>query len=56
MSFGPFFADVLSDLKFAEAIDHKRTNDESREQCGQTGERGPKSQIAEDAKWREIMK
>src|ERR1700688_706748 len=56
VGFGSLFADVLSDLKFAEAINDKRANDKSREQRGETGERGPKGQIAEDAKRRKIMK
>ena len=55
MSLGAFFADVLADLKFAQAVDDHRTNDQSGEQGGQAGEGSAKRQIAENAEWREVM-
>src|SRR6202035_5726861 len=53
--FGALFADVLSDLKFAETIDYERADDKAGKQRGQTGKCGTKGQIAENTKRREIV-
>src|SRR5713101_8290179 len=55
MRLGPFFPDVLADLKLAQAINDERTDDQSREQGGEAGKCSAKRQITEDAEWREIM-
>ena len=50
-----FFADVLSNLEIAETLDDERTDDESGEERGETGECGAESQITEDAEGREVV-
>ena len=42
-------ANVLADLEFAQAMNDRRSDDQSDEQCGQAGEDGAKRQIAEDS-------
>ena len=53
--FRPFFANVLSDLEFAQAVDDQRAHDQRGKQSGKTGERGAKRQIAKNSKGRKIM-
>ena len=52
---GPFFANVLANLKFAQAADYQRADDQGSEQGRQAGKGGTKSQIAKNAEWREVM-
>src|SRR5512132_2487147 len=56
MSLGTFFPDVLADLKFPQAVDHHRANDQAGEQSGQAGKSSAKREVAENSEWREIMK
>ena len=51
-----FFANVLADLKFAQAIDDERPDDQSGKQGSQAGESGAKREIAENTERRKIMK
>src|ERR1035437_2345345 len=46
---GPVFADVLANLEFTQAADHRRANNKANEQRGQAGEHGAESQIAKDS-------
>jgi hypothetical protein len=39
MGFGTFFADILPDLEFAQAIDHQWPNDQPGKHCGQASKR-----------------
>src|SRR5882762_6043649 len=55
MGLGTFFADKLTNLKFPQAVDDKRANDQASEKGGETGERSPERKIAEDAEGREVM-
>ena len=55
VSFGSFFADVLPDLKIAEATDNERTHDQRGEEGGKAGERGAEGYVAENAERRNIM-
>src|SRR5208283_4952250 len=55
MSLRAFFANVLSNLKFAEPADDQRSHNERGEQRGKTGERSAECQVAEDAEGRKIM-
>src|SRR5258708_30503329 len=54
MRLRPLFANELSNLEFAQPVDHQRTHDERRKQCGETGKRSAKRQIAEDTKGRKV--
>ena len=42
-------ADVLADLEFTQAANHRRADDEADEQRGQAGEGGAEGQIAKDS-------
>src|SRR5437588_9861088 len=55
MRFRSFFADVLANLELAQPVYDERTDDESREQCSETGKSGAKGQISENAEWRKIV-
>src|SRR6185437_8422664 len=55
MRLGPFCADELADLKFAQAVDHDWADDECGEECGQAGECCTKSQIPKNTEWRKIV-
>ena len=46
---GAVFANVLADLEFTQAADHRRANDETDEQRGQAGEHRAEGQIAKDS-------
>src|SRR5215469_3438791 len=52
---GPLVADVLADLKFAEAIDYQWPDNQPGEQGSETGKGGAKCKIAKNPKRREIM-
>ncbi len=49
MGLGAVFANVLADLKFAQAANHCRADDESDEERGQAGEDSAKRKIAKDS-------
>src|ERR1019366_9612750 len=46
---GAVFANVLADLEFTQAPDHRRANDQADKQCGEAGERSAEGQIAKDS-------
>ena len=50
-----FFANELSDLKFAQASDDQRAHDERGKQRSQAGECGAERQVAKDAERREVV-
>jgi hypothetical protein len=54
--FGTIFADVLADLKLAQLLDHERTDEQSDQHGGETGESGAKRQIPEDTEGSEVGK
>ncbi len=47
--FGPFFADVLPDLKFAQLVDQPRPQRDAQEQRRQAGECRAEGGVPEDA-------
>ncbi len=49
MGFGAVLANVLANLKFPDAANDGRPNDQPDEQCGETGESGAKRKVAEDS-------
>ena len=55
MSLRAFFANVLSDLKFAQAADDQRTHDQRGEQRGKAGECRAERDVAKDAERRNVM-
>ncbi len=55
MGLRAFFADVLADLKVAQALNYDRADDESGEKRGEAGEGGAEREIAEDAERRKVM-
>src|SRR5580765_7933847 len=55
VSLRSLFSDVLPDLKFTQAPNDNRANDQGCEKRGQTGESGTEREIAEDSEWRKIM-
>jgi hypothetical protein len=55
VSFGAFLADVLANLKIAEASNYKGTNNESSEQSSQAGKSGAEGDVAKDAKGRDVV-
>src|SRR5258708_23000194 len=50
-----FLADVLADLKFAQAADDDRADDESGKQSGQASEGGAKRQVTKNTERREVV-
>ena len=55
MRLGPFFADELADLEFAQTVDDDGADDQCREQSGEAGKGCTKGQIAENAERRKIV-
>src|SRR6185312_3958161 len=53
--FGALFANVLADLKFAQAINDQRADNEPGEKSGEAGEGRAEREIAENAEGRKIM-
>src|SRR5207253_7287212 len=54
VGFGTFFADVLSDLEFAQLTDDRRTDDQPHKQRRQAGEGSAEGEIAEQAEGRKV--
>ena len=48
------FADVLTDLKFAQLLDDEGPDEEGNQHCRETGKSGPERQIPEDAEGSEV--
>jgi hypothetical protein len=55
MGLGTFFADVLADLEFTQAVDDHRPNDEPREQRRKASECSAEREIAKNPEGREIV-
>src|SRR5271167_1996377 len=55
MSLRPFFADVLPDLKIAQALNHDGPDDQAGEKSGEAGEGGAESEIKKNAERRKVM-
>src|SRR5579883_929362 len=55
MGLWPFLANVLPNLKFTQAIDDQRTNNQTREKSGEAGKSRAKGQITKNTERRKIM-